>query len=196
MKIGIIGAGNIGSALAGHFRRVRHELRIANSRGPQTLSQVAQETGAVPVAISEVARGVDLLVIAIPIKSVPLLPKDLLSGLQSSSPIIDTGNYYPLRDGAIPESWSPRRLKASTRNTATSRFTPMARSRPSISILYSTSMARPTTAVVSPGKWSKLRTGCALHPSSIRQSRPWSNKTGNRTDARGVSWRPRQRRLF
>jgi predicted dinucleotide-binding enzyme len=103
MKIGIIGAGNIGSALAGHFRGMRHDVRIANSRGPQTLAQVAQETGAVPVAISEVARGVDLLVIAIPMKSVPLLPKDLLSGLRSSSPIVDTGNYYPLRDGAIPE---------------------------------------------------------------------------------------------
>jgi 8-hydroxy-5-deazaflavin:NADPH oxidoreductase len=103
MKIGIIGAGNIGSVLALHFRRLRHTVLIANSRGPETLSQVARETGATPVAILEAAKGVDLLVIAIPMKSMPLLPKDLLSDFPSSSPVIDTGNYYPLRDGGIIE---------------------------------------------------------------------------------------------
>jgi 8-hydroxy-5-deazaflavin:NADPH oxidoreductase len=103
MKIGIIGAGNIGSALAGHFRKLRHTVLVANSRGPETLSEVAQQTGATPVGISEVAKGVDLLVITIPMKSVPLLPKDLLFHLPAASPIIDTGNYYPLRDGEIAE---------------------------------------------------------------------------------------------
>lgn len=103
MKIGIIGAGNIGSALAGHFRKLGHVVLIANSRGPQTLSQVARQTGATPVVIAEAAMGVDLLVITIPMKSVPALPKDLLSGLPSSLPIVDTCNYYPLRDGVIGE---------------------------------------------------------------------------------------------
>jgi len=103
MKIGIIGAGNIGSALALHFRELQHTVLIANSRGPETLSLVAGATGATPVDILEVARRVDLLIIAIPMKSVPSLPKDLLADLPSSSPIIDTGNYYPLRDGVIPE---------------------------------------------------------------------------------------------
>ena len=103
MKVGIIGAANIGSALAGHFRKLQHSVLIANSRGPETLYQVVQTTGAVPVAIRETAKGVDLLVIAIPMKSLPSLPKDLLSELPASSPIIDTGNYYPLRDGVIPE---------------------------------------------------------------------------------------------
>jgi hypothetical protein len=36
-------------------------------------------------------------------KSVPLLPKDLLFDLPEASPIVDTGNYYPLRDGVITE---------------------------------------------------------------------------------------------
>ena len=45
----------------------------------------------------------DLLVIAIPMRSVPALPKDLLSALPETSLNIDTGNYYPLRDGKIPE---------------------------------------------------------------------------------------------
>lgn len=103
MKIGIIGAGNIGSALAGHFRKLGHTVWIANSRGPDTLRDVAQKTGAVAVSISEVARGVDLLVITIPMKSVRSLPTDLLANLPASSPIIDTGNYYPLRDGTIAE---------------------------------------------------------------------------------------------
>jgi 8-hydroxy-5-deazaflavin:NADPH oxidoreductase len=103
MKIGIIGAGNIGSALAGHFRKLQHTVLIANSRGPETLSRVAQKTGATPVAISKVAKWVDLLVITIPMKSVPLLPKEVLADLPTTSPIIDTGNYYPLRDGVIAE---------------------------------------------------------------------------------------------
>ena len=103
MEIGIIGAGSIGTALARHFRRLRHTVLMANSRGPETLAQVARETGASPVAISEVARGVDLLVVAIPMKSVPLLPKDLVADLPESSPVVDTGNYYPLRDGRIAE---------------------------------------------------------------------------------------------
>lgn len=103
MKIGIIGAGNIGSVLARHFRQLQHTVLIANSRGPETLSQLSQETGATPVAIREAVRGVDLLVITIPMKNVPSLPGDLLVDLPAGSPIIDTGNYYPLRDGAIAE---------------------------------------------------------------------------------------------
>lgn len=103
MKIGIIGAGNIGSALAIHFHKLQHTVQIANSRGPETLSKVAEETGATPISVSEVATGVDLLVIAIPMKSVPSLPKDLLRELPAGSPIIDTGNYIPLRDGVIDE---------------------------------------------------------------------------------------------
>jgi len=103
MKIGIIGAGNIGSVLAVHFHKLKHTVQIANSRGPETLSKVAEETGATPVAVSEVAKGVDLLIVTIPMKSVPLLPKDLLRELPEGTPIIDTGNYYPPRDGVIDE---------------------------------------------------------------------------------------------
>jgi predicted dinucleotide-binding enzyme len=101
MKIGIIGAGNIGSVLARHFSKLEHTVLIANSRGPETLSKVAEDTGATPVAISEAAKGVDLLIITIPMKAVPSLPKNLLRELPAESPIIDTGNYYPLRDGLI-----------------------------------------------------------------------------------------------
>jgi 8-hydroxy-5-deazaflavin:NADPH oxidoreductase len=103
MKIGIIGAGRIGSILARHFGSLQHTVLIANSRGPETLSRVAKETGAAPVDLSKVADGVDLLVIAIPMKGIRRLPKDLLDRLPATSPIVDTGNYYPPRDGAIRE---------------------------------------------------------------------------------------------
>ena len=101
MNLGIIGAGNIGTALAVHFRRLNHTVKIANSRGPETLVTVAKETGATAVAASEAAKGVDLLVLTIPLKSVASLPKDLLRDLPAGSPVIDTGNYYPPRDGVI-----------------------------------------------------------------------------------------------
>ena len=119
MKIGIIGAGNIGSILALHFRQLGHAVKIANSRGPETLSQVARETGAIPVPGSEAAKGVDLLVVTIPLKGVPFLPEDLLTELPAGAPMIDTGNYYPPRDGRIPEidarmvesEWTARNLR-------------------------------------------------------------------------------------
>ncbi len=103
MKIGIMGAGNIGSALAVHFHKLQHTVLIANSRGPQTLSRVAGETGASPVELQDVAREVNLLIVTVPMKSVPLLPKSLFHGLPAGLPIVDTGNYYPARDGIIGE---------------------------------------------------------------------------------------------
>ena len=103
MKIGIIGAGNIGSVLARRLRQMDHTVLIANSRGPETLSQFAHETGAMAVTATEAADGVDLLVLTIPLKGVLSLPKDLLDRLPATSPIIDTGNYYPPRDGHIRE---------------------------------------------------------------------------------------------
>jgi predicted dinucleotide-binding enzyme len=93
----------MGAALAGHFRRLQHTVLIANSRGPETLSRVARDTGATPVSVREAADGVDLLVITIPLQSVLSLPRDLVVHLPATVPIIDTGNYYPLRDGVIPE---------------------------------------------------------------------------------------------
>ncbi|MGF6900367.1 NAD(P)-binding domain-containing protein [Paraburkholderia sp. GAS348] len=46
MKIGIIGAGNIGRVLALRWVEHGHEVLIGNSRGPDTLADVARETGA------------------------------------------------------------------------------------------------------------------------------------------------------
>ncbi|HWD17963.1 MAG TPA: NAD(P)-binding domain-containing protein [Verrucomicrobiae bacterium] len=102
MKIGIIGAGNIGSALTRHFTKAGHEVAIANSRGPETLAALAQETGAKAVTVPEAVKGRDLVVVTIPEKKIPSLPPGLFKGAPPHLVVIDTGNYYPQqRDGRI-----------------------------------------------------------------------------------------------
>ncbi|NML65971.1 NAD(P)-binding domain-containing protein [Hymenobacter sp. RP-2-7] len=104
MNIGIIGAGHIGSALATRLTSLGHTVYIANSRGPETLGDVAQKTGAKPVTATEAARHGELIVVTIPLKNIPDLPKDLFNGVPASVPVVDTSNYYPLlRDGRILE---------------------------------------------------------------------------------------------
>lgn len=104
MRIGIIGAGNIGGALAQRFSDLGHEVSIANSRGPETLREIEAETGATAVTAHEAARGKDLVVVTIPEKNVPDLPNDLFEGVNNDVVVIDTGNYYPRhRDGRIDE---------------------------------------------------------------------------------------------
>jgi 3-hydroxyisobutyrate dehydrogenase-like beta-hydroxyacid dehydrogenase len=56
MKTGIIGAGNIGSALTRRFTAAGHQVFVANSRRPQTLTKLAAETGAKPVSVKEAQR--------------------------------------------------------------------------------------------------------------------------------------------
>jgi predicted dinucleotide-binding enzyme len=102
VKIGIIGAGNIGSVLARKFVEIGHSVQIANSRGPDTLSRVSEQTGAAAVELIKVADGAALIIIAIPQKNIPHLPKALFGGMPADSIIVDTGNYYPtIRDGQI-----------------------------------------------------------------------------------------------
>jgi predicted dinucleotide-binding enzyme len=102
MKIGIIGAGQIGGALARRLTALRHEVVISNSRGPETLRDLAAETGATAVIPSEAVRDVDLIVLTIPMKKVESLPADLFAQVPKSIPVIDTNNYYPReRDGRI-----------------------------------------------------------------------------------------------
>jgi predicted dinucleotide-binding enzyme len=103
MKIGIIGAGHIGGTLTRRLTALGHQVSVANSRGPQTLTDLARETGATPVTSSEAARGNDLVVITIPEGRVPELPADLFADTPDDVVVVDTGNYYPQRDGRIAE---------------------------------------------------------------------------------------------
>ena len=104
MRIGIIGAGNIGGALTRRFRALGHEVSVANSRGPETLARLARETGARAVTVEEAARAGEVVIVTIPQAAMSDLPKDLLAGVPSGVVIVDTGNYYPRqRDGRIEE---------------------------------------------------------------------------------------------
>jgi hypothetical protein len=101
MRIGIIGAGNIGGTLARRLTVLGHDVSIANSRGPETLATLARETGAKPVTVEQAARAGDVVIVTIPQKSIPRLPAGLFDGVPDDVVVVDTGNYYPQRDVRI-----------------------------------------------------------------------------------------------
>jgi 8-hydroxy-5-deazaflavin:NADPH oxidoreductase len=103
MRIGIIGAGQIGGNLARRLTKLGHEVSIANSRGPESLAGLAKETGAKPVTVRQAARGGDLVIVTIPMKNIPQLA-GIFEGVPNHVIVVDTGNYYPQqRDGRIGE---------------------------------------------------------------------------------------------
>lgn len=101
MKIGIIGAGNIGATAAKLFIRAGHEVALSNSRAAETLKDlVAEIKGKAQAAtIDEAARFGEVVLVAIPFGKYKTLPADAFRG----KIVIDAGNYYPNRDGQIPE---------------------------------------------------------------------------------------------
>ncbi|XIG75020.1 NADP oxidoreductase [Streptomyces sp. SGAir0957] len=104
MKIGIIGAGNIGGNLTRRLTAVGHDVHVANSRGPHTLTALAEETGATPATIEDAVRDAEVVVVTVPLKAVPKLPDGFIEGASDGVTVIDTGNYYPQqRDGKIAE---------------------------------------------------------------------------------------------
>ena len=101
MKIGIIGAGHIGGTLTRRLTSLGHQVSVANSRVGDSLSALAKETGAKPVSVTEAARSGEIVIVTIPLKNIPKLPRNLFSGLDGVT-VIDTCNYYPQqRDGLI-----------------------------------------------------------------------------------------------
>jgi len=103
MNVGIIGSGGMGRCLASKFIKLGHSVSMANSRGPASLKQFTEDIGAEAVTVEEATKNKKVIVVTIPQKNVPDLPKDLFKQLTEDVVVIDTGNYYPnLRDGAIP----------------------------------------------------------------------------------------------
>jgi predicted dinucleotide-binding enzyme len=76
---------------------------MANSGGAEKLKNLALETGALAVTLMEVVIDVDVVVIAIPMIAILQLPKQLFRNTSAGTTIIDTGNYYPIRDGRIED---------------------------------------------------------------------------------------------
>lgn len=99
--IGFIGAGNIGSQLARLAVAHGYDAVISNSRGPETLASLVAELGprARAASAAEAAEAGDIVVVAIPLKHYATVPVEPLAG----KVVIDTNNYYPQRDGQIPQ---------------------------------------------------------------------------------------------
>jgi len=100
MKIGIIGTGMIGATLAERLAGAGHDVAIANSRGPRTIEGKALSTGARAVDVGDVATGVDALIVSVPLSRIPDVAPHVRRAPEAAV-VIDTSNYYPLRDGEI-----------------------------------------------------------------------------------------------
>ncbi|CAN5413608.1 NAD(P)-binding domain-containing protein [soil metagenome] len=99
--LGLIGAGNIGHAVARVALAQGWDVVLSNSRGPETLADVVAELGSRARAATpfEAAEAADLAVVTIPLKAVGDVPVEPLAG----KVVIDTNNYYPQRDGHVAE---------------------------------------------------------------------------------------------
>jgi len=120
MKIGIIGTGQIGTTLVQRLSAAGHQVKIANSRGPASLAALAAATGARAVPVTEAVVDVDVVVVSIPLLSIPQLPAGLFDRAAPSTIVIDTGNYYPrqrdgkiaeIEDGMLESRWTELHLK-------------------------------------------------------------------------------------
>lgn len=99
--IGLIGAGHIGSQIARLAVKNGYNVVLSNSRGPETLSALVSELGpkARAATVVDAAKAGDIVVVTIPLKNYRSVPVEPLAG----KIVIDTNNYYPERDGHIPE---------------------------------------------------------------------------------------------
>jgi predicted dinucleotide-binding enzyme len=99
-KFAVIGAGTIGGILARKIAGLGHTVSIANSKAPSSLLQF-EEIGVTPAWAAEALVGVDAAILSIPQSAVARLPEPVLAAFRDVPIVIDTGNYYPVRDGRI-----------------------------------------------------------------------------------------------
>src|SRR5262245_7036035 len=99
MNIGIIGAGRLGGTLARLWVERGHQVAIANSRGPETLTGLVAKLGpgARALTSADAAEFGDVIVVSVPLGHYREIPVRGTAG----KPVIDTNNYYPQRDGHI-----------------------------------------------------------------------------------------------
>jgi predicted dinucleotide-binding enzyme len=100
MRIGIIGAGSIGTILARRLARVGHVVSVANSRAPETVNAAALSTGATAVWAAEAITDAEVVIASVNMGQIPSVA-DLVSEAPAEAVIIDTSNYFPFRDGVI-----------------------------------------------------------------------------------------------
>jgi predicted dinucleotide-binding enzyme len=99
--VGLIGSGRIGGTVARLAVTAGHQVLLSNSRGPETLEDLAAELGPLARATTgqEAGEGGELVVVTIPLRAVQSVPPGPLAG----KAVIDTCNYYSQRDGQFPE---------------------------------------------------------------------------------------------
>lgn len=100
MKIGILGTGNIGRTLVVRLSKAGHEVKVANSRGPETIDSELLSSGARAVTIAEALVDVEVVILSIPLNRLSSIAP-LIGALAQETVVIDTSNYYPLRDNKI-----------------------------------------------------------------------------------------------
>ncbi|WP_458404393.1 NADPH-dependent F420 reductase [Methanobrevibacter sp.] len=114
MKIGIIGVGAIGGTIARKLAKKGHSVKVANSRGKESVKEFADEIGGIPSDISEISQDIDVLILSVPYGAVESIPKTVFSDLPSGAIVVDTGNYYPevrnetiegLENGEVESVW-------------------------------------------------------------------------------------------
>lgn len=100
MKIGILGTGNIGKTLVKKLSQAGHNVKVANSRGPETIDADLLSWGAQAVTAEEALTDVESVILSIPLNRIPDVAT-LIGRLPESTVVIDTSNYYPFRDNEI-----------------------------------------------------------------------------------------------
>ena len=99
--LGTIGSGKIGGTVAKLAAAAGYDVVLSNSRGPETLKVLVEELGprARAATPAQAAQAADLVVVSIPLRAYPRVPVEPLAG----KVVMDTNNYYPQRDGQVPE---------------------------------------------------------------------------------------------
>ena len=100
MKIGILGSGHIGKTLVQRLSAAGHDVKVANSRGPETIGRDVLASGGRAVTATDAVVDVDVVIVSIPLHRVPGIAP-LIAAVPVDTVVIDTWNYYPLRDGHI-----------------------------------------------------------------------------------------------
>lgn len=100
MKIGILGTGNIGKTLATKLSLAGHDIKVANSRGPETIDPAILRHGARAATSADAVTDVDVVIMSTPLGAIPKIAP-LIAALPAHVIVIDTSNYYPKRDTRI-----------------------------------------------------------------------------------------------
>ncbi|MGO7587904.1 NAD(P)-binding domain-containing protein [Rhizobium leguminosarum] len=102
MNIGIIGAGNIGATLARKLAAAGHEVKLANSKDPESIRDLAADVRATATTKQDAVTGVDIVILSIPFSAHRDLA-NLFENVPENVVVVDTSNYYPFRDGTITD---------------------------------------------------------------------------------------------